>query len=219
MALKKWNDILSKTSQSLKGKRAKKTEQDPFDIFPEWFTTSITKNVEKDRQSNKEKDDYTTGVDSYLARKKAHKKRTSVDFNDSDYTGRYGTSFSSPPTEQQTVEPTNMGEFSELDGGSLAYNDPVISTKPTPTSIKKGVPRPGPSTFIQTARYNPQTKRLNIAYADGTIFPYENVSPELADRILKKKNYHSPGQTLLDTIFYGHGTTKADQIGDIEEGM
>ena len=39
------------------------------------------------------------------------------------------------------------------------------------------------------------------------------------DKILKKKSYYSPGQTLLNTIFYGHGTTRGDEIADIEEGM
>ena len=55
--------------------------------------------------------------------------------------------------------------------------------------------------------------------AIATLQLYQNVSPELANSILNKKKYHSPGQELLNTIFYGHGTTRADQIGDINEGM
>ena len=119
------------------------------------------------------------------------------------------------------VEPTNtdMSDFDEVEMGVTEYSNPIISTLPTPTSEKLGVPRPGPSTFIQPGKYNPQTKRLNIQYTDGTIFPYENVSPELADYILTKKPAHSPGRSVLDTIFKGHGTTKNDEIADINEGM
>lgn len=216
--MNKWEDILSSQGNALRtNKRSRKAESNPFDIFPDWFKSAYDP-IGKDKETNIQKDDYKTGVDNYLARKRAHKKRTPTTYNDQVYTGK-GTKFSSPPAEQQIIEPTNMGEYNDEEAVSINYSDPVISTKPTPTSIKMGVPRPGPSTFIQTARYNPQTKRLNIAYTDGTIFPYENVSPELADRILKKKNYHSPGQTLLNTIFKGHGTTKADEIYDIEEGM
>lgn len=219
MNAKKWGQILAKQSEALGG-RKRKANPDPygFDIFPEWFTSAVQENaLEKDKHTNKEKDDYRTGVDNYLARKKAHRKRTSPGFDDSQYVIK--TPFSSPPKEQAITEPTNMGEYEEIEQEGVAYDDPVISTKPTPTSEKMGLPRPGPSSFIQTARYNPQTKQLNIAYTDGKVFPYHDVSPELADAILKKKNYHSPGQTLLNTIFKGHGTTKGDEISDIEEGM
>lgn len=220
MALNKWNEVLDNLSNSLKGKtrKRKKVESDPFDIFPSWFK-SIFSN-KKDKEISEEKDGYSTGVENYLARKKAHKKVTPTTYNDSQYTGKY-TKFSSPPDTQEITAPTNMGEYNELEGmwKGIAYPDPVISTKPTQTSVERGVSRPGPSTFIQTARYNPETKRLNIQYTDGKIFPYNNVSMELADRILNKKAYHSPGQTLLNTIFYGHGTTRADEISDIEDGM
>lgn len=213
--INKWDSILSSTGDRLKGSLKKQKEQDPFDIFPEWAESDYA--LEKDKKTNKEKDGLTTGVDNYLARKKAHKKRTSVDFNDDNYVIK--TPFSAPPTEQETNAPTNMGEYADLEENGVSYNDPVISTKPTPTSEKLGLPRPGPSSFIQTAKYNPLTKQLNIAYTDGKIFPYHDVSPEMADMILKKKNYHSPGQTLLDTIFYGHGTTKGDEISSLDEGM
>ena len=218
--MNKWGDILSSQARALgnSARRAKKADNSAFDIFPEWFTSAVTQNaLDKDKAISKEKDGYTTGVESYLARKKAHRKRTPTEYNDEQYTIK--TPFSSPKPEQSMTAPTNQGGYEEVDDTSVSYSDPIISTKPTPTSEKLGVPRPGPSTFIQTARYNPQTKQLNIAYTDGTIFPYHDVSPELADEILKKKNYHSPGQTLLNTIFYGHGTTRADQIADIEEGM
>lgn len=219
MNAKKWGQILAKQSEALGGRR-RKPNADPygFDIFPEWFTSAVQESaLEKDKHTNKEKDDYKTGVDNYLAKKKAHKKITSTTYNNPNFD--INSEFSSPGVDQSISEPTNMGEFDELESASVSYNDPVISTKPTPTSEKMGLPRPGPSSFIQTARYNPQTRQLNIAYTDGTIFPYHDVSPELADEILKKKNYHSPGQTLLNTIFYGHGTTKGDEISDIEEGM
>lgn len=212
--LNKWENVLSSMGDKLKGS-VKQPSEDPFDIFPEWAKTD--NDLQKDKKTNKEKDGLTTGVDNYLARKKAHKKRTSVDFNDDNYVIK--TPFSAPSTEQQTNAPTNMGEYADLEENGVSYNDPVISTKPTPTSEKLGLPRPGPSSFIQTAKYNPLTKQLNIAYTDGKIFPYHDVSPEMADMILKKKNYHSPGQTLLDTIFYGHGTTKGDEISSLDEGM
>lgn len=221
--MNKWGDILSSLSNAMKGKttrRKKKNDFNPFDIFPDWFKSAFSKKAEnKDKETNEQKDGFSTGVESYLARKNAHRKRTPTEYNDEQYTIK--TPFSSPNESQETVEPTNMGEYNELEGmwKGIAYSDPVISTKPTPTSEKLGVPRPGPSTFIQTARYNPETKRLNVQYTDGTIFPYQNVSLELADRILNKKAYHSPGQEMLNTIFYGHGTTRADQIDDIEEGM
>lgn len=216
--MNRWNDILGSISKGLKGSRRKKKEDfNPFDIFPDWFKGVFTKNADKDKKTVEEKD-YTTGVETYLARKKAHKKRTSPGFDDSQYTIKQ-TKFSSPPDTQEIAAPTNMGGYTDDELNGIEYNDPVISTKPTPTSIKMGVSRPGPSTFIQTAKYNPQTKRLNVQYTDGTIFPYNNVSMELADRILKKKAYHSPGQEMLNTIFYGHGTTRADQISDINEGM
>lgn len=217
----KWGEILGSLSNALKGKtvkRPKRERENPFDIFPEWFKSIFAKDkVAKDRETNREKDGYSTGVETYLARKKAHKKRTSVDFNDSDYTGKMP--FSSPKEEQSTAVPTNTDENLDMSLEGVEYNNPVISTKPTPTSIKMGVPRPGPSTFIQTARYNPATKRLNVMYTDGTIFPYYDVSPHLADFIMTKKSNHSPGQSMLNTIFKGHGTTRADQINDIEDGM
>lgn len=220
--LKKWNDIISATSNALGGKkRSKKDTFDPFDIFPDWFSSPLQKKAENDKQTNQEKDN-VVAVDSYIARKKSHKKFSPTEYNDNYSKAapyQRGTKFSSPPTEQEIVEPTNTGDYQEIEDVAVEYNDPVISTKPTKTSEKLGLPRPGPSSFIQTAKYNPQTKRLNIAYTDGTIFPYENVSPELADSILKKKNYHSPGQELINTIFYGHGTTRADKISDINEGM
>lgn len=218
----KWKNIISSLSNALGGKkRAKKNDGNAFDIFPDWFKSAFSKRAENDRQTVEEKDN-TTGVDSYLARKKSHKKFTPTEYNDN-----YGKAapyqkdlkFSSPSEEQQINAPTNTGEYDDTFYDGVDYDDPVISTKPTPTSEKMGVPRPGPSTFIQTAKYNPMNKRLNILYTDGKIFPYHNVSPELADSILKKKNYHSPGQELLNTIFYGHGTTKADEISDINEGM
>lgn len=219
--MNKWGNILSSISNALRGKTTKRKAEkfDPFDIFSNEFKSAFSKINwgRKDRETNKEKDGITTGVETYLARKKAHKKRTSVDYNDEDYTIK--TPFSSPSEEQQINEPTNTEGFGELETASINYEDPIISTKETPTSKKMGVARPGPSTFLQTARYNPQTKRLNVQYTDGTIFPYYDVSPELADRILKKRSSHSPGQEMLNTIFYGHGTTKEDQIGDIEEGM
>jgi hypothetical protein len=216
--LNRIGEVFNAVSNAFKGKTRKpKAEENPFDIFPSWFKSVFSRKADKDRETNQEKDGYSTGVETYLARKKAHKKRTSVDFNDDQYVIK--TPFSSPSAEQENAAPTNMGEYSELEQGGIEYADPVISTKPTPTSERMGVPRPGPSTFIQTARYNPQTKQLNIQYTDGKIFPYQNVSMEMADRILNKRAYHSPGQTLLDTIFYGHGTTKADEISDIEEGM
>lgn len=215
--LNKWNDIIGSISNALGGKKRKKKDDfNPFDIFPDWFKSAFTKKAEKDKQTVEEKDN-TTGVESYLARKKAHRKRTPVEYNDNQYTIK--TPFSAPKDNQAINVPTNMGEYDDTFYDGVSYDDPVISTKPTPTSEKLGLPRPGPSSFIQTARYNPMSKRLNIQYTDGTIFPYYDVSPELADTILKKKNYHSPGQTLLSTIFYGHGTTRADQIGDINEGM
>ena len=220
----KWGEVLNSLSQTLEGNlkrtRKKKAEPiDPFDIFTPEFTSVYAKKADdKDRQINEQKDGYKTGVESYLAFKRSHKKRTPTTYNN-NYK-ELEKQFSSPKEEQQTLLPTNTGEYEaeELQGG-INYSDPVISTKPTPTSRKLGVARPGPSTFIQTAKYNPETKRLNIQYTDGTIFPYFDVSPELADKILKKKSYHSPGQTLLSTIFYGHGTTRADEINDIDEGM
>ena len=215
--LGRWASILSAIGNIFKGRGAgKKNKQwaeilEDFDIDPE-------KPLSEDWATVQTKDNYgTTGVDNYLAKKKAHKKITSTTYNNPNFD--INSEFSSPGVDQSMSEPTNMGEFDEIESASVSYNDPVISTKPTPTSEKMGLPRPGPSSFIQTARYNPQTRQLNIAYTDGTIFPYHDVSPELADEILKKKNYHSPGQTLLNTIFYGHGTTKGDEISDIEEGM
>lgn len=215
--LGRWASILSTIGNLFKGRGAgKKNKQwaeilEDFDIDPE-------KPLSEDWATVQTKDNYgTTGVDNYLAKKKAHKKITSTTYNNPNFD--MNAEFSSPDVDQSISEPTNMGEFDDLESASVSYNDPVISTKPTPTSEKMGLPRPGPSSFIQTARYNPQTRQLNIAYTDGTIFPYHDVSPELADEILKKKNYHSPGQTLLNTIFYGHGTTKGDEISDIEEGM
>lgn len=215
--LGRWASILSAIGNIFKGRGAgKKNKQraeilEDFDIDPE-------KPLSEDWATVQTKDNYgTTGVDNYLAKKKAHKKITSTTYNNPNFD--MNAEFSSPDVDQSISEPTNMGEFDELESASVSYNDPVISTKPTPTSEKMGLPRPGPSSFIQTARYNPQTRQLNIAYTDGKIFPYHDVSPELADEILKKKNYHSPGQTLLNTIFYGHGTTKGDEISDIEEGM
>ena len=216
----KWGEILANQAKALgsRAKRQKKADNAAFDIFPEWFTSAVSESaLDKDKATSKEKDGYTTGVDSYLADKKAHRKITPTTYNKEQY--KVHSLFSSPDVDQSINEPTNMGEFPELEGGSVAYNDPVISTKPTPTSKRLGVARPGPSTFIQTARYNPLTKQLNIQYTDGKVFPYHDVSPELADKILKKKSYHSPGQTLLNTIFYGHGTTRGDEIADIEEGM
>ena len=218
--MNKWGEILSSQARALgnNAKRAKKADQAAFDIFPDWFTSSITQSaLDKDKATVEQKDDYKTGVENYMARKKAHRKITPTQYNDYSYTVK--TPFSSPKAEQESIEPTNEGGYEELVDTSVAYDDPVISTKPTPTSEKLGLARPGPSSFIQTARYNPMTKQLNIQYTDGTIFPYQNVSQELADAILKKKAYHSPGQTLLSTIFKGHGTTRADMIDDIEEGM
>lgn len=220
--MNKWGNILSAQAKALGNvsRREKKADNAAFDIFPEWFTSAITNNaLEKDKQTNKEKDDYKTGVENYLAKKRSHKKRTPVTYNNPEDPINKQRKFSSPPVEQSSQVPTNVGGYEEIEDTSVSYSDPIISTKETPTSKKMGVPRPGPSTFIQTAKYNPATKQLNIQYTDGSIFPYHDVSPELADAILKKKTYHSPGQTLLDTIFYGHGTTKADRITDIEEGM
>lgn len=216
----KWGEILSSQAKALgnNARREKKEEQDVSNNFPEWFTSSITQSaLDKDKETVKQKDEYKTGEENYMARKRAHRKITPTQYNDYDYTVK--TSFSSPTTEQENIAPTNVGGYEELEDTSVSYDDPVISTKDTPTSIKLGVKRPGPSTFIQTARYNPLTQQLNIQYTDGSIFPYYDVSPELADMILKKKTYHSPGQTLLNTIFKGHGTTKADRIENIEEGM
>ena len=218
--MNKWGQILSSQSRALgnRARREKKADQAAFDIFPEWFTSAVTQSaLEKDKQTVEQKDDYKTGVENYMARKRAHRKITPTQYNDYSYTVK--TPFSSPDADQSQVAPTNVGGYEELENTSVSYDDPVISTKDTPTSKRLGVKRPGPSTFIQTARYNPQTKQLNVQYTDGRIFPYHDVSPELADRILKKKNYHSPGQTMLATIFKGHGTTRADMIDDIEEGM
>ena len=219
--LNKWNDILNATSSALGGKkRSKKDDFDPFDIFPDWFKTPLEKKAENDRQTNKQKDGEQDPyeLNNYLFRKRARKNVTPTTYNDKKIEKQI-TKFSSPPAEQESNAPTNMGEYSDMEIENWDYDNPVISTKETPTSKKLGLPRPGPSSFIQTAKYNPTTKQLNIAYTDGTIFPYQNVSPELANSILNKKKYHSPGQELLNTIFYGHGTTRADQIGDINEGM
>lgn len=220
--LNKWEEILNTQANALKGKvnkRPKKNDFDPFDIFPDWFTTPLQNKAENDKNVNQEKDgEDPYSLNNYLFRKRARKSVTPTTYNDKKVEKQI-TKFSSPDAEQEIAAPTNMGEYGELDGSSWQFDEPVISTKPTETSRKLGLARPGPSSFIQTAKYNPTTKQLNIAYTDGTIFPYQNVSPELADKILKKKNYHSPGQTLLNTIFYGHGTTKADQIGSIDEGM
>lgn len=215
--LGRWASILSAISNIFRGRGAGKKDKQKSEVIED-FDIDLEKPLSKDRETVQAKDNYgTTGVDNYLAKKKAHKKITSTTYNNPNFD--MNAEFSSPDVDQSMSEPTNMGEFDELESASVSYNDPVISTKPTPTSEKMGLPRPGPSSFIQTARYNPQTRQLNIAYTDGTIFPYHDVSPELADEILKKKNYHSPGQTLLNTIFYGHGTTKGDEISDIEEGM
>lgn len=217
---KKWDKAIQATSKALGNKATRQPEKtDPFDIFSTEFMSKYggVNFMDKDRQTSREKDDYKTGVENYLARKKAHRKSTPTEYNDEQYTIK--TPFSSPEEDQQIVAPTNMGEYNDEELGSFEYSDPIISTKPTPTSEKLGLPRPGPSSFIQTARYNPNSKRLNIQYTDGKIFPYYDVSPELADEILTKKAYHSPGQTLLGTIFYGNGTTSADEITDIEEGM
>ena len=215
--MKKWDDILSSQSKALgnKGTRQKNTEKADFDIFPDWLKTSVTNSATKDKRVSDEKDGLDEG--NYLSPKRSPKNITPTQYNDS--TSQNKTTFSSPDADQSQVEPTNIGGYEEYEDTSISYDDPVISTKDTPTSIKKGVPRPGPSTFIQTAIYNPSTKQLNIQYTDGTIFPYYDVSPELADMILKKKSYHSPGQTLVNTIFKGHGTTRADMIDDIMEGM
>lgn len=223
--LSKWGDILGSLSNAMKGKitkRRKKDDFNPFDIFPDWFKSAFSKKAEqKDRETNQEKDgEDPYALNNYLFKRKPYKEFTPTTYND-DNIAKQITKFSSPNESQETAAPTNMGEYNELEGmwKGIAFSDPIISTKPTPTSERMGVPRPGPSTFIQTARYNPETKRLNVQYTDGTIFPYQNVSMELADRILNKKAYHSPGQEMLNTIFYGHGTTRADQIDDIEEGM
>lgn len=222
--MNKWGEILSSLSSSLKGKTRKRTKNtDPFDIFPSWFKSIFSKKSErKDKETVEEKDRLNTyDLNNYLGRKKAVPGSAEQFKKDQQIARQLQSKFSSPDESQEIAEPTNMGEYGELEGmwKGISYSDPVISTKPTPTSEKLGVPRPGPSTFIQTARYNPETKRLNVQYTDGTIFPYQNVSLELADRILNKKAYHSPGQEMLNTIFYGHGTTRADQIDDIEEGM
>lgn len=215
--LNRWAGILSALGNILKGrgvgKRNKERAEilDDFDIDPE-------KPLSEDWATVQAKDNYgTTGVDNYLAKRKAHKKITPTTYNNPNFD--INSEFSSPDTDQSISEPTNMGEFDDLESAGVSYDDPVISTKPTQTSIERGLPRPGPSSFIQTARYNPATRQLNIAYTDGKVFPYHDVSPELADKILKMKSNHSPGQSLLNTIFYGHGTTKGDEISDIEEGM
>ena len=218
----KWATILSSQAKALgnNARRARKADKikDPFDIFPDWAVSAISNNAfEKDKQTVEEKDNYKTGVENYMARKRAHRKITPTEYNSYDYTVK--TPFSSPEPEQYNEAQTNMGGYEELEESAVNYDNPVISTKDTPTSIKLGVKRPGPSTFIQTAKYNPETKQLNIQYTDGKIFPYYNVSSALADKILKKKTYHSPGQELLNTIFKGHGTTKMDRIASIEEGM
>ena len=205
--------IMNKAFANMK-KRKQPTIDPAFDIFPEEMQSQYEN--QNDKEISKEKDDYQTGVDAYLAKKKS---KSDGKYTPAPYEPE--TQFSSPDDTQETTEATNtnMDDFQDLEVGTTEYSDPIISTKPTPTSIKMGVPRPGPSTFIQTAKYNPQTKRLNVQYTDGTIFPYENVSPELADDILKKRANHSPGQEMLDTIYYGHGTTKNDEISDIDEGM
>lgn len=218
--MNKWGEILSSQARALgnNAKRAKKADQAAFDIFPEWFTSAISQSaLDKDKATVEQKDDYKTGVENYMARKKAHRKITPTQYNDYSYTVK--TPFSSPKTEQESVEPTNVGGYEELEDTSVSYDDPVISTKPTPTSEELGLARPGPSSFIQTAKYNPATRQLNIAYTDGKVFPYHNVSPEMADKILRERPDHSPGQTVNKTIFKGHGTTKADEIDSIEEGM
>ena len=199
--------------------RPKKPVDPAFDIFPEEFESNIENT--QDQEISREQDGYKTGVETYLDNRKAKRQKTPTAYNNNyDKIEERVTKFSSPSDEQETTTSTNI----DMDGGdeistSVEYSDPIISTLPTPTSEKMGVPRPGPSTFIQTAKYNPQTKRLNVQYTDGTIFPYQNVSPEMADEILRKKAAHSPGRTMLDTIYYGHGTTKADEISDINEGM
>lgn len=217
--MNKWGQVLNSLSRALGGKAKRKStkqEQNPFDIFPSWFKSVFSRKADNKDKESVAKDKYSTGVETYLSGRKSRKQKTPVTYNDENYDIQ--SDFSSPSENQEINAPTNMGEYNELEG-EVSYSDPVISTKPTPTSEKLGLPRPGASSFIQTARYNPQTKRLNILYTDGKIFPYQNVSPELADRILKKQSFHSPGQELLNTIFYGHGTTRADEIFDIEDGM
>lgn len=220
--LNRIGEVFNAVSNAFKGKTRKpKAEENPFDIFPSWFKSVFSRKADKDRETNQEKDgEDPYALNNYLFKRKPYKEFTPTTYND-DKVAKQITKFSSPNGSQEMAAPTNMGEYGELEGmwKGVSYSDPVISTKPTPTSERMGVPRPGPSTFIQTARYNPETKQLNIQYTDGKIFPYQNVSMEMADRILNKRAYHSPGQTLLDTIFYGHGTTKADEISDIEEGM
>lgn len=213
-APKKSLGIMNKAFENMKKRKAPDINP-AFDIFPEDMQSQYEN--QNDREISEETDGYKTGVETYLENRKSKKDITPTQYNDEDFVE--DTDFSSPPQEQNNTAETNTGGFEEIEDTGVSYDDPIISTKPTPTSEKLGLPRPGPSSFIQTARYNPATKRLNIAYTDGKIFPYYDVSPETADEILKKKAHHSPGQTLLGTIFYDHGTNRTDEIYDIEEGI
>ena len=208
--------IMNKAFENMKKRNQPKIDP-AFDIFPEEMQSSFEN--QEDRYISREVDGNDTGFDNYLKKRKAKKQKTPTEYNEPPFERK--TAFSSPDDTQEIVEPTNtdMSDFDEIETGVTEYSDPIISTLPTPTSKKMGVPRPGPSTFIQTGKYNPQTKRLNVQFTDGSIFPYENVSPELADYILTKKSAHSPGRAILNTIFYNHGTTKNDRIDNIDEGM
>ena len=206
--------IMNKAFENMK-KRNKPEVNPAFDIFPEDMQSQYENQT--DKEVSREVDDYKTGVETYLNKKKSKKDITPTEYNENNFDTE--SEFSSPDIEQENPVITNEGGYEELEDTSVSYDDPVISTKPTPTSEKLGLARPGPSSFIQTAKYNPSTRQLNIAYTDGKVFPYHNVSPEMADKILKERPDHSPGQTVNKTIFKGHGTTKADEIDSIEEGM
>ena len=218
--INKWGEIVSSQSNALKGEgqRSKNNENIPANEYPDWLTSAVTKSaISKDKESVEQKDNKNKNISTTLDTKQAQKSITPTEYNDEDYEEE--TEFSSPSQDQESIEPTNIGGYEDYEDTSVSYDDPVISTKPTPTSEKLGLARPGPSSFIQTAKYNPSTRQLNIAYTDGKVFPYHNVSPEMADKILKERPDHSPGQTVNKTIFKGHGTTKADEIDSIEEGM
>lgn len=163
---------------------------------------------QKDRESvKKDKKSVGNGID-YLAE---HKKLESVDET---------PKFSSPPTEQENEIATNSPNPQPTE----TYNEKDLwSTLETPTSKKMGWKRPGISTMVSGMRYNPNTQRLNVQYRDkqgnpSKVFPYENVSPEEVEKIVLGGD-GSIGHSVLSTIFTQKGTTKNDQIENIEEGM
>lgn len=126
------------------------------------------------------------------------------------------------PNDNMALQ-TNLQNDGSIDTAPQDYatND-LWSTKETPTSLKLGVARPGPSTFVQAAKYFPDRKQLNVQYTDGKIFPYKNVSQEDVDGMVYAD---SIGQVVTGTgdhisdgnrFFKGKGTTAADEIGSLD---